>query len=68
MVDELNEIKNSMRTYHHELEKRNIEVVIPQTDHVAFTESIHTEDLGIFHQTLERMIEGDKVKAMLKNQ
>lgn len=45
-----------MRTYQHEMEKRNIEVVTPQTDHVAFTESIHTEDMGIFHASVERMI------------
>lgn len=30
---------------------------LPQTDHVAFTEAIHTEDMTIFKESLNKMIE-----------
>jgi|688.fasta_scaffold303766_1 hypothetical protein len=38
---------------------------IPQTDHVAFTEAIHTEDMTAFGQAVNKMIEGEKIKSML---
>lgn len=37
IVDDLNEIKNSMKKYETEMDKKNIDIPFPQSDHVAFT-------------------------------
>lgn len=68
IVDDINEIKNSMKKYEGELEKRNIDIPIPQTDHVAFTECLHCDDKVIFGVALNRMIEAEKVNNMLIGQ
>ncbi len=41
---------------------------IPQSDHVAFTQAIHTQDMNIFDQAVTKMLETDKIKAMLISQ
>lgn len=43
-------------------------MALPQTDHVAFTEAIHTEDMAVFKESLNKMIETQKIKTMLLTQ
>jgi hypothetical protein len=68
IVDELNEIKTSMRKYQVEIDKRGLDIPFPQTDHVAFTEALHAEDMELFAQAGARVAEGEKVKNMLIGQ
>lgn len=57
-----------MKKYETEIDKKNIDIPFPQSDHVAFTEALHCEDRTIFNLSVNRMLEFDKIKNMLIGQ
>jgi hypothetical protein len=38
---------------------------LPAVDHVAFAEAVHSEDEQSFGAAVNKMIEGDRIRAML---
>lgn len=68
IVDDLNDIKTSMKKYHEHMQQRNMEITIPHCDHGSFTDALHAEDMPSFNEALARVVEVDRVKSMLAGQ